>query len=83
MTIQINFKAILAFFILLAVLAIAWFVTDAYRHSKYQIIVQKPVSGLIPGAPVEFNGVVVGNVTKISFLKIGSIYVLTTDTSSG
>ncbi len=67
MTIHINFKAIITLFVVLALIVGGWFAYESTRYSTYEIIVQKPVSGLVGGAPVEFNGVVVGKIAKLSF----------------
>src|SRR3954465_11307993 len=46
----------------------AWLLADSLRSTTYEVRSSDPVSGLIPGAPVEFHGVEVGKVTGVHLL---------------
>ena len=67
MVIRIDYKYLIAFLIILLAFALAWLSYDYLSYKRYQLVIQQSVSGLTTGAPVEFNGVVVGSVFKISF----------------
>jgi ABC-type transporter Mla subunit MlaD len=45
-----------------------WLVLSAARHATYEIQSRDAVSGLLPGAPVEFHGVEVGQVRSVELL---------------
>lgn len=45
-----------------------WLVLSAARHATYEIQSRDAVSGLVPGAPVEFHGVEVGQVRSVELL---------------
>lgn len=69
MVIRINFKAIVAILAILFALFLAWSIVDYLRYSTYQIFAENSVTGLVENTPVEFNGVVVGKVSAITFNK--------------
>jgi len=53
-----------------------WLVLDAVRDRTYEIRTHDAVSGLIPGAPVEFHGVEVGKVRAVDLLEPRLVRVL-------
>jgi phospholipid/cholesterol/gamma-HCH transport system substrate-binding protein len=72
-------KARWAFALSLAVLAAAGaaaYAWNAGRHATYEIRSREPVSGLIPGAPVEFHGVEVGQVRQVQLADPRTVRVL-------
>ena len=54
--------------LLLAAGLVGWLVADTVRYKTYEIRSGDAVSGLIPGAPVEFHGVEVGKVKDVRLL---------------
>lgn len=54
----------------------AWMLAGTLLHATYEIRSRDPVSGLIPGAPVEFHGVEVGRVREVRLLEPRLVSVL-------
>jgi ABC-type transporter Mla subunit MlaD len=54
----------------------AWLLLPSARYATYEIRSAEPVSGLIPGAPVEFHGVEVGKVREVELLQPRLVRVL-------
>jgi len=72
-------KARWAFALSVAVLAAAGaaaYALTAGRYATYEIRSAQPVSGLLPGAPVEFHGVEVGQVREVQLAGPRSVRVL-------
>lgn len=65
-----------AFLLVLAAAAAGWFLLAAARSTTYEVRTRDPVSGLIPGAPVEFHGVEVGKVRSVDLLEPRLVRVL-------
>jgi ABC-type transporter Mla subunit MlaD len=53
-----------------------WLLAGVVRTTTYEIRSSDPVSGLIPGAPVEFHGVEVGKVKQVQLLAPRMVRVL-------
>jgi ABC-type transporter Mla subunit MlaD len=64
------------FLVLVAVLTAAWLFLDVVRDNTYEIRTRDAVSGLIPGAPVEFHGVEVGKVRSVDLVDPRLVRVL-------
>jgi len=64
------------FLLALAAAAAAWVLVGVTAHATYEIRTRDPVSGLIPGAPVEFHGVEVGKVRSVQLLAPRLVRVL-------
>jgi phospholipid/cholesterol/gamma-HCH transport system substrate-binding protein len=63
--------------LLLAVAAAgAWWLFGSWGYSTYELRSRDAVSGLIPGAPVEFHGVEVGQVRTVQLLEPRLVRVL-------
>lgn len=62
--------------LLVAAGAGAWWLLAAARYGTYEIRTGEAVSGLIPGAPVEFHGVEVGHVRTVQLLAPRLVRVL-------
>jgi ABC-type transporter Mla subunit MlaD len=74
-----QWKARIAFALSLAAVALAaaaWYFLSAGRFALYEIRSREPVSGLLPGAPVEFHGVEVGQVREVQLTDPRSVRVL-------
>jgi phospholipid/cholesterol/gamma-HCH transport system substrate-binding protein len=56
--------------------ALAWYLSTLGQYATYRVETTDPVSGLIPGSPVEFHGVQVGKVTEVKLLDAHSVGVL-------
>lgn len=56
--------------------AAGWFAFAATRYATYELRTRDPVSGLIPGSPVEFHGVEVGKVQSVELLQPRLVRVL-------
>ena len=56
--------------------AAGWAALYAGRYATYEIQSRDPVSGLLPGAPVEFHGVEVGKVHSVQLLQPRLVSVL-------
>ena len=54
----------------------AWLLAGSLRYATYEVRSRDPVSGLIPGAPVEFHGVEVGRVRDVQLLEPRLVRVL-------
>lgn len=54
----------------------AWMLLASHQRVRYEIWSSEPVSGLIPGAPVEFHGVEVGKVNEVQLKNPRSVRVL-------
>jgi phospholipid/cholesterol/gamma-HCH transport system substrate-binding protein len=64
-------------FLLLVALGVAGsLAADTVRYRTYELRTTDPVSGLIPGAPVEFHGVEVGKVRSVELLNPRLVRVL-------
>jgi phospholipid/cholesterol/gamma-HCH transport system substrate-binding protein len=70
---RIAFAAAVA---LIAVAVAAWMLLASQQRVRYEIWSREPVSGLIPGAPVEFHGVEVGKVNEVQLKDPRSVRVL-------
>jgi len=57
------------FLLLVAAAAAAWVLLGTARYSTYELRTRDSVSGLLPGAPVEFHGVEVGKVKSVQLLE--------------
>lgn len=75
MVIRIDFKAIIAILAILLALFVAWSIVDYLNYTTYQIIAENSVTGLVEDTPVEFNGVVVGRVSEITFNKANPLQI--------
>ena len=64
------------FLLLAAAAAGGWWLADGARYATYEIRTRDPVSGLIPGAPVEFHGVEVGKVRAVELVDPRLVRVL-------
>ena len=64
------------FLLLVAAGAGGWLLVDSVRDATYEIRTQDAVSGLLPGAPVEFHGVEVGKVKSVDLLQPRLVRVL-------
>lgn len=64
------------FLLLAAAAAGGWWLVDAARYATYEIRTRDAVSGLIPGAPVEFHGVEVGKVRAVQLVDPRLVRVL-------
>lgn len=65
---SVEARARLAFaatLLALAAGALGWYLISAARHASYEVRTQDAVSGLVPGAPVEFHGVEIGKVDAV------------------
>jgi len=62
--------------VLVAAAVGAWLAWDTVRDHTYEIRTRDAVSGLIPGAPVEFHGVEVGRVKAVDLLEPKLVRVL-------
>lgn len=62
--------------LLLAAAALAWWLADRRGYITYELRSREPVSGLLAGAPVEFHGVDVGQVTQVELLDPRNVRVL-------
>ena len=60
-----------AVLLVIAAGAAGWAALYAGRYATYEIQSRDPVSGLLPGAPVEFHGVEVGRVHSVQLLQPG------------
>jgi phospholipid/cholesterol/gamma-HCH transport system substrate-binding protein len=79
MKLDIEMKARLmftAFLALVGAAGLAWYVLAATRYAVYQIYTRDPVSGLIVDAPIEFHGVEVGKVKRVSLVDPHLVSVL-------
>ena len=54
----------------------AWMLLASQQRVRYEIWSSQPVSGLIPGSPVEFHGVEVGKVNEVQLKNPRSVRVL-------
>jgi ABC-type transporter Mla subunit MlaD len=59
-----------------AAAAAAAYAVNLGRYATYEIRSRQPVSGLIPGAPVEFHGVEVGEVREVRLTDAHNVRVL-------
>ena len=59
-----------------AAVALAWYLVSAARFVTYEIRTRDAVSGLLPGAPVEFHGVEVGQVRDVHLADPRTVRVL-------
>ena len=67
MVLKLDYKIVILFLLLFG--SVFFYYSSAYFFYKlYEIFITSPISGLSVGAPVEFNGVVVGKVANIQFL---------------
>jgi phospholipid/cholesterol/gamma-HCH transport system substrate-binding protein len=66
----------LGLLLVLAAAAAAWALLAATRDITYEIRSRDPVSGLLPGAPVEFHGVEVGKIRSVQLLAPRLVRVL-------
>ena len=57
------------FLLLAAAAVLGWFLLGAVRYDTYELRTRDAVSGLLPGAPVEFHGVEVGKVRSVQLLE--------------
>ena len=64
------------FLLLVAAAAAAWYLFGAVRYGTYELRTRDSVSGLLPGAPVEFHGVEVGKVESVQLLEPRLVQVL-------
>jgi ABC-type transporter Mla subunit MlaD len=64
------------FLLALAGAGLAWYLLASSRLATYEIRSRDAVSGLIPGAPVEFHGVEVGRVEAVQLESPRSVRVL-------
>ena len=62
--------------LLLAAGVVVWLLAGTIRYKTYEIRSGDAVSGLIPGAPVEFHGVEVGKVKDVQLLAPRLVRVL-------
>lgn len=62
--------------LLVAAAAGGWLLFDRVRDATYEIRTHDAVSGLLPGAPVEFHGVEVGKVRAVDLLQPRLVRVL-------
>ncbi|SDZ81567.1 MlaD family protein [Microbulbifer marinus] len=79
MKFSIENRARLAFAITVLLGVVVWLIWHSLasaRFTTYQILTQDSVSGLIPGAPVEFHGVDVGTVTEVQLTGPRSVRIL-------
>jgi phospholipid/cholesterol/gamma-HCH transport system substrate-binding protein len=69
MTVALKFvhKIVILLIIIFAIAGLYWSYNNFGKQSKYLIVLDKPVKRLKVNAPVEFNGVEVGKITRISF----------------
>jgi len=65
-----------AVLLVIAAGAAGWAALYAGRYATYEIQSRDPVSGLLPGAPVEFHGVEVGRVQAVQLLQPRLVSVL-------
>ena len=65
-----------ALLLLLALAAAAWWLGGFARYRTYELQTGDAVSGLLPGAPVEFHGVEVGKVQAVRLLAPQLVQVL-------
>ena len=70
---RIAFAAAVA---VIAAAAAAWVLLASQQRVRYEIWSGEPVSGLIPGAPVEFHGVEVGKVHEVQLKNPRSVRIL-------
>lgn len=54
----------------------AWLLPSTWRSTTYELRSRETVSGLLPGAPVEFHGVEVGQVRKVELVEPRLVRVL-------
>lgn len=59
-----------------AAIGLAWMAFAMTRYTTYELRTREPVSGLIPGSPVEFHGVEVGKVRSVELLQPRLVRVL-------
>ena len=53
------------FLLLVVAGAAAWLLLGTVRYNTFELRTRDSVSGLLPGAPVEFHGVEVGKVRSV------------------
>jgi len=63
-------------FLVLAAAVGAWVLLAPARHSTYELRSRDAVSGLLPGAPVEFHGVEIGRVRAVQLVGPRQVRVL-------
>jgi len=57
-----------AFLVIGGLAALTWYLAFLGDSATYMVETTEPVSGLIPGSPVEFHGVQIGKVTQVKLL---------------
>lgn len=76
---SVETRSRIAFVVTLLVLAVGglvWYFATGAQYTRYEIRSRDAVSGLIPGAPVEFHGVEVGRVHEVKLADPGTARIV-------